>query len=428
MNWKPAAVTIENNNITAEGYAANALELGGTSATVEGNNIVATGNYTAGIISTVPSLTVKDNVITVNGSNVGENATGDYYMKKDVLGIDVNSGVAEITANTIISNGNKTIDVGNTKSVVAGNALIANNTTGDKTISSTGNATISGNSVVKTVLSGGSDINMTCGEVKPYSVKLTYENGTPLANQTITVTINNKVFKAVTNAEGIASFNISDIIKGNYTINAVFAGDDYNTSSFTQNAIVVTPIGTQLTYAASQTVLLTAIKKGAYYTVILKDASGKALANKEVTITFNGQTSTLVTDSNGAISYKLTVTKEGTYELTINFDDSYYVAATGKATIKVTKEATKLTAKKKTFKAKKKIKKYSVTLKDSAGKAIKGAKVTLKVNKKTYKAKTNAKGKATFKIKKLNKKGKYKATVKYPGSDVYNAASKKSEN
>ena len=44
-------------------------------------------------------------------------------------------------------------------------------------------------------------------------------------------------------------------------------------------------------------------------------------------------------------------------------------------------------------------------LKNNVGKAIKNAKVTLKVKGKTYKAKTNSKGKATFKIKNLKKKG-----------------------
>ena len=91
---------------------------------------------------------------------------------------------------------------------------------------------------------------------------------------------------------------------------------------------------------------------------------------------------------------------------------------------KVTKKATKITAKKKTFKAKKKTKKYSIVLK-SGKKAVKKVKVTLKVGKKTYKATTNSKGKATFKITKLNKKGKYTAVIKFKGNKNYKATSKK---
>ncbi len=93
--------------------------------------------------------------------------------------------------------------------------------------------------------------------------------------------------------------------------------------------------------------------------------------------------------------------------------------------VKVTvKKATpKLTAKAKTFKKSLKTKKFSVTLKNNLNKVMKNTKVTLKVNKKTFTAKTTDKGVATFKITKLTKKGKYTATVKYAGSKYYNAKS-----
>ena len=175
----------------------------------------------------------------------------------------------------------------------------------------------------------------------------------------------------------------------------------------------------------SANVLLTAIKKGSYYNIVLKDDRGNALVGQEVTITFNGKTAVYTTDASGAIKYKLAATKVGTQKLIVKFDSNPdYVASTLTATIKITKEATKLTAAKKTFKAKVKVKKYTVTLKDSKGKAIKKVKITLKVKGKTYKATTNAKGKAIFKIKKLTKKGKYTAKVKFAGNNLYKAASK----
>ena len=90
----------------------------------------------------------------------------------------------------------------------------------------------------------------------------------------------------------------------------------------------------------------------------------------------------------------------------------------------VVKKASKITAKKKTFKAKKKVKKYAITLK--SGKIpIKKVQVTIKVGKKTYKAKTNTKGKATFKINNLTKKGKYTAVIKFNGDKTYKASTKK---
>ena len=84
-----------------------------------------------------------------------------------------------------------------------------------------------------------------------------------------------------------------------------------------------------------------------------------------------------------------------------------------------------MTAKKGTFKKSVKVKKYTIVLKDNLGKAIKKAIVTIKVGKKTYTAKTSINGKATFKIKKLTKKGTYRATITYKGNTYYNKVTKK---
>ena len=89
-----------------------------------------------------------------------------------------------------------------------------------------------------------------------------------------------------------------------------------------------------------------------------------------------------------------------------------------------TKVATKIIAKKATFKAKKKSKKYTVTLK-AGKKVLKKFKLTLKVKGKTYKATTNSKGKATFSLKKLTKKGKYTAVIKFAGNGNYKASTAK---
>lgn len=89
------------------------------------------------------------------------------------------------------------------------------------------------------------------------------------------------------------------------------------------------------------------------------------------------------------------------------------------------KKAVKIIAKNKSFKKSAKSKKYSCTLKGIDGKALKKAKLSLKVNGKTYTKKTNTKGKATFNLKKLKKKGKFKAIIKFAGNGLYKALSKK---
>ena len=88
----------------------------------------------------------------------------------------------------------------------------------------------------------------------------------------------------------------------------------------------------------------------------------------------------------------------------------------------------KINANKKTFKTKSKVKKYSVTLK-SGKNTIKNAKVSLVIKGKNYKravkAKTDSKGTATFKIKKLTKTGTCKATIKFKGNEKYKGVKKK---
>ena len=96
----------------------------------------------------------------------------------------------------------------------------------------------------------------------------------------------------------------------------------------------------------------------------------------------------------------------------------------------IKKKTTSISASAKTFKATAKTKKYTVTLKTIKGASIDGKtylkagkKVTLKINGKTYTAKINSKGKATFNLK-ITKKGKFAAVIKFAGSNTYQASSK----
>ena len=90
---------------------------------------------------------------------------------------------------------------------------------------------------------------------------------------------------------------------------------------------------------------------------------------------------------------------------------------------KIKKVSLKFIAKNKVLNKKTKTKKYSVILKNK-NKSMKNTWVTLKVKNMVFKAKTNKKGEAIFKINKLNKKGKYKATLLFKGDDIYNEVSK----
>ena len=161
--------------------------------------------------------------------------------------------------------------------------------------------------------------------------------------------------------------------------------------------------------------------------ITLKDSDGNPVSGVNVTVDLNGA-KTNTTDSNGQVkvSSKGLAPKAYTAKITFN-GNTNYAKSTKDIKVTVKKATPKLTAKKKTFKTIPKTKKYTIVLKDNTGKAIKKAKVTLKVKGKTYKATTNSKGKATFKITKLNKKGTYKATITYKGNKYYKKVSKKAK-
>ena len=128
---------------------------------------------------------------------------------------------------------------------------------------------------------------------------------------------------------------------------------------------------------------------------------------------------------NGKGSAQVSGLAAGTYTAKATFKQTdKYKASTKSTKFTVKKVNVKLTAKAKTFKYFQKTKNYAVTLKDNKGEALKGKKVTLKVNGKTYSAKTNAKGVATFKLTKLSKVGTKNAVISYAGDKTFNKASK----
>lgn len=93
---------------------------------------------------------------------------------------------------------------------------------------------------------------------------------------------------------------------------------------------------------------------------------------------------------------------------------------------KTAKKKTRILAKKKrTYNAGQKVKKYVIKLTDAKKKPVQKAKVTLKIDGKTYTATTNKKGKAIFKITNLKKKGTYNAIIRFDGNNVYKSCTKK---
>ncbi|OEC95255.1 MULTISPECIES: Ig-like domain repeat protein [Methanobrevibacter] len=245
--------------------------------------------------------------------------------------------------------------------------------------------------------------------------------GNAVSGVNVSYTVNGVNMSGVSDANG--TITISDLTD-EVTVSANFTGSESylasnNTASFN---FTIPKVSTKL-YVSSVTTFYNA---GKYLTATLKDSNGEVLANQKVTIKINGKTYNKITNAKGQATLKISTLLPKKYTATVNYaGDDTHIKSSANAKVIVKKATLKLTAKAKTFKKSLKTKKYTITLKNNVGKVMKKTKVTLKIKGKTYKAYTNSKGIATFKITKLTKKGKYNAYIKFAGSKYYNSLNKK---
>lgn len=252
-----------------------------------------------------------------------------------------------------------------------------------------------------------------------YEVKLIDQNGNPVINRTIQIGFNGKIYDRTSDENGIARVKLTLAYTSSYTFAVCFLGDENYNGSMAVSTVTIIKKNSTIT---PKTVTYSVNAKTKTLTATLKDKNNKALAKKKVTFTVNGKTYTATTNSNGVASAKISLSKKGTYTFTAKFaGDNIYNSISKKGKLTLNPLSTSLTVKKYTFK-KAATKKIQVTLK-SGKTVLKSKKVTIKVNGKTYSAKTNSKGVATITIK-LTKKGTYTYTANFAGDNTYKAISK----
>ena len=223
---------------------------------------------------------------------------------------------------------------------------------------------------------------------------------------------------------------------GVYQVNATYVGLDNVTVNNGTISISEKKIETSISAAD----VSTTYNINRDLVIALKDSNGNALSGVSLTVDLNGA-KTYTTDGNGQVKISTKGLAIKTYAVKITFaGNAKYAPSSKEVKVTVKKAKPKIIAKKKTYRAKKKTKKFTITLKDNKGKPIKKVKVRLivqkikktsknknkksKKNKKKNIVKTNKKGKATFKINRY-KKGKYLATVKFYGNKYYSKTVKK---
>ena len=271
-------------------------------------------------------------------------------------------------------------------------------------------------------------VDISSSEKGVVVIALTDNSSAPIAGATVKYTVNGGEEQTVTTGDDgkatVSGLTGEVTIAVNYEGNESFNGiSDSKFFNFTEEPVVPAKVATKITAPK-----VTATYNVAKNLLITLTANGKAIANKKVTVKVGTISKTLKTNAKGQVSLNVATLVPKTYTASVKFaGDDAYLASSVSPKVVVSKAKPKITAKAKTFKVKVKTKKYTVTLKNNKGKVMKKVKLTLKVGKKTYKATTNSKGKATFKITKLTKKGKYTATIKFAGSKYYKALSKKAK-
>ena len=183
-------------------------------------------------------------------------------------------------------------------------------------------------------------IDYNAGERGGYfKVQLLDEKGIPLANKTVQIGFNGKVYTTVTNETGWAQLQINLAGAGTYTFAVAFLGDNEYNASFVVQKIIVNKKKTTIS-AASKTYKASAKTKS--YTVTLKTDKGSSIdgktymaSGKKVTITLDGKTYTAKTNSKGQATFKLSITKKGTFSTTVKFDGDKTYAASSKS-VKIT--------------------------------------------------------------------------------------------
>jgi hypothetical protein len=433
MNGANVSANYTDNVISGSAYNVFGFSLGDVESNIVNNYVALDGNYTTGIAFRGSKLTVDDNRIDVEGSNVGNESIWEAFGVENI-GVKVVAGDATITNNVIYApTAEYTVDVKDTNSSVHDNILMANELLGDASVNKSGDAKVYDNHPRS--VSGTIEITEVDGDCTVIGV-LKDGKGNPIGNQTLIYLVNGVDSTVVTDENGI--FKITNNTNGKLEI--FYQGEEVlnpvNTSIILKD---ITPprLGSEFNVTEGISIKTYAVDSkagevGQTTSFKLTDSNGNPIVNATVKFAYKTVILNRTTDENGIvfIGINTQVAQEALCAMSYLGDEKYNATFVA-FSFDIQKKPITLSASSKTYKASAKSKKYTVTIKtekcnSNDGKVYlsAGKKITMKINGKTYTAKTNSKGQATFNIK-ITKKGRYSATVKFAGDKTYDSASKK---
>ena len=409
-------------NTTGEGY----FDINGTGANLELGNYTGVIKFLGNENYTASSLNIIIKIRTLNSTISCDNLTFIYNESgiliaclKDSEGTPIENATLDLVLGKVYDSlkTNASGEVGfNMTSLFVG--TYTGNIYFEETNRYKG-STIPVNVIVMRIPTeiNASDMNYTYGDEAYLNVTLKDKYGNPLVNESVAFTTKENPIFEKTDENGQVKF-LMMLVPGSYKATLTYSGNEtHQPNSLTVNITVneIAPVTPVIVYNFT-----TVYNEGKYVTVTLKDDYGYVMANRPVVVNFNGKTKNYITNGNGQVKLPISSLVPNTYHAKIDYlGDKTYKPISFDINLVVKKAKPYLFASKKKFNVKTAVKKYKVTLKNNKNAAMKKVKVYLKVKGKTYVVKTNKKGQAIFKLKKLTKKGTYKATITYKGDKCY---------
>jgi len=168
-----------------------------------------------------------------------------------------------------------------------------------------------------------------------FNVTLTDVNGKALANKTIYIGFNGKVYKRTTNETGGVQLQINIGYQSANTFSITFLGDDEYEGTVDCAIIVVNTLNTTLK-AAKTTYTYKANAKSKTVKATLKLTNGTVIKGQTISIKINGAIYQATTNSKGVATISIPITKKGTYSATLTFEgNNQFTKSTASIKVKI---------------------------------------------------------------------------------------------
>ena len=404
MSGSDVNATYHNNIIRGEADIIYGMELAGTNETVTENTIELDGNKTMGIAGKSNTLNIKQNQIKALGKNLGNTTLWESF-EPETVGVKIIGGNATVYGNNIKSNGTSAVNVTTTNASVTYNYLVSNESFGDASVYFDGNATVHDNLPDYDAFLETDDVVMYYKNGTRFIANLVNFYGEPLANMTITFTINGVDYNRTTDENGTASMAIN-LPSGEYEVITTFDPGYNKTPTVNSNSLTV------LTTVFGDDLVKVYRNESQYYATFV-DGQGNPLASgTEVKFNING------------VWYNRKITENGTAKLNINLPQGEYVITAvnpdnGEMHTNNITVLSSITDNADLVKYYKNDSQYVVTVLGADGNPVgAGENVTFNINGVMYTRQTNASGQAKLNIN--LQPGNYTITAEYNGCKVSN--------